>query len=538
MLKWKDKKLSELDRKKIARNSGTYMILLLALVAMTFFGVCSPRGSNIAGLSGYAAKVAGQEINSFEFRRAYQNMMQRFQSQFSENFDPASIGLAKMVLRQLIDERIMYLAALSAGVEAQTSDVEKFLLEAKAFRDDKGQFSEDAYNRYLKSMGYTEASFTEELRRSITVQRFRALFGADSYVSSKTVGLDYQVQESKIDVEYLKLEPLMAKVVVTDDDIKKFLDDAGKAKVKEYYESHAPEFNQEAQVKARHILVQFNGSRNASAEAAKRTKEQAKARAEEIAKKVSAPNADFAKTAKEMTDEPSGKTSGGDLGYFNKATMDPKFSEAAFALAKGKISGVVETPFGFHIIKVEDRKEPKNTTLEAATNSIAATLIKKTKAPEELRTKADLILADLKAGKDGKATMSGLGVEWKSTGPVSLGTRYFSGLGSDDAVINAALALHKVGEVAPQVYTVGDQKFILRLKARSNPESLDKLTADKRADLSQSASSTMGSQLLSAYEKSLRKNLEEKGKVWQNPKYVELDVKRSNRPEADADTGT
>src|SRR6185437_6486926 len=97
-----------------------------------------------------------------------------------------------------------------------------------------------------------------------------------------------------------------------------------------------------------------------------RTKDAAKKRAEEILAKVKAPGADFAALAKQYTDEPQGKTSGGDLGFFTRETMDKHFSDAAFALAPGAVSGVVETPFGFHIIKVEQKKPAISTKLADA----------------------------------------------------------------------------------------------------------------------------------------------------------------------------
>lgn len=524
MLRWKDKKLSGLDHERLLRNSGTYVVLGLALVAMTFFGVCSPRENGVLP-SGAAAKVAGEKITPMEFNRAYRNTYQRMQSQFAEGFDPASMGLSRMVLRQLIDERIAYKAALDAGLEATEDDVMKVLVDAKAFQDENGKFSGDAYNNYLRSNGYTEASFTEELRRSLTVQKFRQLITATAYQPKAAAKYDYMINETKVELDYLKFDPSMAKVEVSQDDITKFLTDAGKARVKEYYDQNKTEFTQEPQMKARHILISYTGARNASAEGALRGKEDAKKRAAEILAKVKAPGADFVKLAKESTDEPAGKNSGGDLGFFTKEAMVKEFSDAAFAMKPGQISEIVESPFGFHIIKIEDMKTAKNVNLEEATNSIAHKLLEKERAPKILQEKAEEALAELKAGKT-PAVMQAWGIKWASTTPFTYGARYIEGIGSDEAVASAATALKGPGSLYDKVLDVRGSKFILRLKSRTEAD-LSKLDDKKTKEMADSAAMSQGYAMYSAFEKNARKELESKGRIWENPEYLSLDQRQS-----------
>lgn len=117
-----------------------------------------------------------------------------------------------------------------------------------------------------------------------------------------------------------------------------------------YYKAHLDEFKTPEMVRARHILVKVN--RDAKEEDRKKARE----RIGDILKRVRA-GEDFARLASEYSDDPGSKDKGGDLGFFPKGRMVPDFEKAAFSLKPGEVSDIIETPFGLHIIKVEDRKE-------------------------------------------------------------------------------------------------------------------------------------------------------------------------------------
>ncbi len=110
-----------------------------------------------------------------------------------------------------------------------------------------------------------------------------------------------------------------------------------------------PTPKEEERMRASHILVAYKGARGA-APAVTRTKDQARKRAEEVLKKAKG-RADFAALAKQYSDDPGSGPRGGDLGVFARGAMVKPFADAAFALGPGELCGVVESDFGFHVIR-------------------------------------------------------------------------------------------------------------------------------------------------------------------------------------------
>ena len=139
------------------------------------------------------------------------------------------------------------------------------------------------------------------------------------------------------------------------------------ADAKKFYDSNTEEFKNPETVKASHIL--FTVNKDDSPEVVKQ-KEDAAKKAIARAKK----GEDFNKLAKELSEEPGAKESGGDLGFFAKDRMVPEFAEAAFSQKPGEISGPVRTQFGWHVIKVTDKKPAGTVPFEEVKEQIIAYL--------------------------------------------------------------------------------------------------------------------------------------------------------------------
>ncbi len=147
---------------------------------------------------------------------------------------------------------------------------------------------------------------------------------------------------------------------------------ATEEEIKDYFEKNKDKFDKPDQVRASHILVE--------------TEEEAK----EILRQLRV-GADFAELAQENSIDPATKDKGGDIGFFSRGKMTPAFEEAAFALEIGGISDVVKTPYGYHIIRLEEKKPAQKATFELVREEINKTLTQ-----QKAWTKRSTFLEDLK----------------------------------------------------------------------------------------------------------------------------------------------
>ena len=246
----------------------------------------------------------------------------------------------KMVLDGLILERLV--AKRSAKIEVKDEEVEERLMQIK-----KGYPDEEAFKKQVESSGYTLDRVVKDVRSSIQQQRW--------------------IEEQK--------KGGVAKVTDAD--------------AEEFYKGNPEQFKQPEMVKASHILVKLG----------EQTKEEDVAVKEKIAKELLdrvKGGEDFAKLALEMSEDPSAKQNKGDLDFFTKEQMVPEFSKAAFEAKSGDIVGPVKTQFGFHIIKVTDRKEASVMSLEEVKPRLVSFLENRKsdefvrKMLKELREKAEV----------------------------------------------------------------------------------------------------------------------------------------------------
>src|SRR5262249_8711476 len=219
------------------------------------------------------------------------------------------------------------------------------------------------------------------------------------------------------------------------------------ADVKAYYDDHRDDrFTAPEEVRARHILIKLPPGADEKARAAARTK------AEDVLAKVKK-GGDFAKLAKEVSEDPGSAAKGGDLGLFSRGKMVPAFDAAAFALEPGTVSDVVETPFGFHVIKVEEKLPGGPKPLDAVRDDIVKTLTEE-KGLDLARKQAESDRRDVVRGK----TLAEVAGDRLKESPPFAANEEVPGVGRVKSFSDAAFAL---GPNQPSDLIEGDDAVYL-----------------------------------------------------------------------------
>jgi len=458
---WKSKKFN-------FNKTMSYVVLSLALFAMTFFGVCSPDQGHIAS-GGNAASVGSLDISDMEFRRAYSRMFQQERDRAGEGFDPVKANLSQTVMNQLLSSYVAFYNAKNMGIGVDEKKLVEYTFNN--FKDAQGKFDPQRYKNILASNGYTERQYQDAVTRDLVNEKYARLTSETFMVSKKAAELERTIRNIKRKFQYVSIDPDKISVTVTDADVQNFIAKEGsEAQIKEYFARNIREYDKPKQVKARHLLVAYKGSRRAAGSIV-RTKEQAKSKAMDLLKRAKVE--DFVSLAKANTDEESGKKTGGDLGWFSRKTMVKEFSDTAFKMASGDVSEVVETPFGFHIIKVEGIKEASKKTIEQVKPEIAKNLLQKNIKPTRAAEISKKLQDALVAGTDVSSLLSANGLKWQDTGDVSLSSASIQGIGSNETTKEKLFAKMDANKVFGEVFTNGNKKIIVKFLSESTTPSTE-----------------------------------------------------------------
>ncbi|OOE35082.1 peptidylprolyl isomerase [Salinivibrio kushneri] len=363
-----------MERIREGTNSlAVKIILSLIIFSFAFAGV----GSYLAGGSNPpAATVGDKEISRAELDRAYQNERARMQQQAGEQFNqllgnPEYVKRFRQnILDRMINDLLLEQAASDLGLRVSDAQVKAAIRAMPQFRQG-GQFNNDRYQAALRQTGMSADEFANYMRTDLMRQQLVNGLQSSGFVLPSELESLYRLEAQSRQVRTITLpvDDFAEQVTLTDDELEAYYqahrDDyiqprmvkvayveltgeglANEVQISDdaiatYYQENQSQYGSQERRKVSHILIEGTG-------------DEAKAKAQQALERLNQGDA-FSALAKEMSDDTFSAEQGGSLDWIEPGVMDPAFEKAAYALPeKGDISGLVQSDFGYHIIRLDD----------------------------------------------------------------------------------------------------------------------------------------------------------------------------------------
>ena len=374
--------------------------VVLAFVVTIFYS-WGVQSSNQAPTRSEVATILGYRVSLAEFQRVQNMLYQSYRNIFRNRTDidlRERFNFREMALESIAHQHILLDIARQERLQVTEDELYQRIAAFPAFQHE-GRFDPARYRAILQNQvpPISPRQFEDEQRRAILLEKVYDLIQASVQVTDAEARAAYQREHEQVAVQYVTLVPSLfsAEVTVTDEEVQAhyetykgsyrrpeqrqfryvtvspqrfpFTGDIPQEDIVAYYETNPDQFSRQEEVQVRHILFKVPAHADTKHEA------EIRARAADVLAALR-DGGDFAALAKEHSEDEATAAQGGDLGHFPRGQMVPAFEAVAFTLPVGQISDLVRTDFGFHILRVEDKREAGVKTLDEVKESIRTTL--------------------------------------------------------------------------------------------------------------------------------------------------------------------
>jgi peptidyl-prolyl cis-trans isomerase D len=380
--------MTMLDRMRRHKSWLKWSLALVCLAFVIFYIPDFLRGSGAGAVGGDTiASVEGHEITAAEFRRTYQAQVQAYRSAYGASMSDQllkQLGIEQQILQQMVDERASLAEADRVGIRVSDEEVLQRIYSMPGLQENGRFIGEQRYQQLLRMQQppMTPTDFEDNVRNGLTVEKLRASLTDWLTVTDKELEQEFRRRNDKVKLAVVTFtaDTFRAQVSATDAEVAGYFEahkadfkmpekrrvryllidvEALRAKVvvppadvERTYNSNQDQYSTPEQVRASHILFKTDGKDDAAV----------KAKAESVLKQAKA-GADFAELARKNSGDEASAKQGGDLDYFGRGKMVAEFDQAAFSMEPGQTSDLVKTQFGYHIIRVVDKKPAATRTL-------------------------------------------------------------------------------------------------------------------------------------------------------------------------------
>ena len=410
-------------------------IILIFIFSVTLITLYIPfdQLGNVS-VSGDVASVGSGSITTKEFQAAYRNYLDRMRGQLNPETLRA-FGFERQIIDALVTRQVIIEEAKRLGLNVSNAEIEQKILENPAFREGGNFIGQDRYQAILAQNNLTVNDFEAAVRNELMTEKLKSFVTAAVNVTGKEVEEEYRRRNEKAKLDYFVIDAakLEDKVTVADQDRTDYYEknkskytvpEKRQAKyvfvsslsmrpqvttsddeLRQYYDQHRTEYELPERVTAQHILFK---TQDKTPEEIETIRTKARGVLERARK-----GEDFAGLAKQFSEDGSAPN-GGDLGSFGRGQMVPAFEQAAFSLGAGAMSDLVQTEFGIHIIKVNDKQEARVRPFEELKEAVRP-IVSTRKAEDKANQVAQQIAVELVSNKDLNAVAGKFDVQVSDT---------------------------------------------------------------------------------------------------------------------------
>lgn len=494
------------------------IIMFISILAFLFTGFGRVSIFNFRAMDPSTALIVGnQKVDMSEFStlltsQGYSNSMPDNQKQY----------LLSQVLNNLIYQKLLLEEAQKMGFTTNQAEIVSFIRSIRAFADPAtNQFSLDRFKQYLSSQQTTDIEFFQRVQNELIVNNFTQLLFMPEVYPANMAKSQYLMNHTSFNLAYavinINSESIAKEAGTKVDEFVKNPDN--QKALEDLYRVQKAKFIQPTQYKVRSILVSHKEASRAQGAALGRDRLAAQKLVDSVLVKVQN-GSDFGTLASQINDDPRALQNKGDLGFIDDTKIDPPSYKAISALSINKpLSIVIDTPFGFRLFKLEDKKEGFSKTFEEVKQILAQELLAqklRTTLQTEFENKIRAALTHSSGVSSLDALLAEQGISWKTNEkPFTIQDNFIDELGSAATLSENVFTLKKPGDVIPKILDFGASKHIvvklLSMRVPNSPSETDVKELQKKT------SDDDVQAFFQSYLAKLKESYETKGKIKINP---------------------
>jgi peptidyl-prolyl cis-trans isomerase D len=442
------------------------LVIFVGGVFVFFMGVGG--GLQSGGPTGNAVVELGDtRMQVTDFQRLRARHEQAYRQQAGDQFDARAVSglLDSQTLRTMVETVVMAESAKQLGMRVSREEIQRLVRSWPDFRNESGKFDKDRFASYASYEFGSQRVFLDVMRQDLLRQKMVGLLYAQASVSPSELrdAALYGLEEVRIAYVAVDTASLPEGTDVDEAAIQTHLEENRDA-LRATYEEQLETYSVPEQVTARHILIRADSDGDSEA------LDEARARAIATRERVMGDEA-FEDVAKEVSEDPGSSASGGDLGTFARGVNAAKLEEAAFSLEPGDISDVIQSEFGFHIVKVEAHEPASTRSFEEVGPELARSHVESELAASTARVLAEELAAAVAAGQSLEEASRERDLSLERT--VALRRRpdgFIAGLGAAPEILDSAFTLSIDAASSAEIFEVANRLVLIQLLERTMPD--------------------------------------------------------------------